>query len=88
MPICACTGKAIPSTTSSGIVKADGLVISAAGTPAKTTMFTAWYSLVPSFPSSAATDTTTESSERHNKDEPNERQAIQLLTVPCCRGHR
>lgn len=42
MPICACSGKAIPSTMSSGIVKADGLVAMAAGTPAKTTMFTAW----------------------------------------------
>lgn len=53
MPICACSGKAIPSTRSSGIVNADGLVAMAAGTPASTTMFTAWYNFVPSFPSSA-----------------------------------
>lgn len=52
--MCACSGRAIPSTTSSGIVRADGLVTTAAGTPAKTTIFTAWYSFVPNFPSSAA----------------------------------
>lgn len=51
--MCACNGKATPSTISKGIVREDGLVEIATGRPAMSTRFKPWYSFVPNFPSSA-----------------------------------